>query len=876
MAKFLQCARYTFILGLLFAVSLSSIFADTIIMNNGSQAEGRIVEENQQRIVFESNGIRREIQRSDIREIIRSDARSSSPAFAQLTQAEKMLEEKNALQALDQFFEAIALDESVREAESELGRRIIQGLTDAGTAAVAARDGDTLLDLADYLDNSATRELINYYFPNTQASVKKSIDSYRAQGWLFTGSDMMVEGNIADAVVAFERSTTFIARDSPLFAPASFQLGVNYAALADSEAANQRLETAKTYYATALENYQKAIDTATADAAMVQKARAEVRNIRDVRLPNINKQIIPTPAPTPIARFTPTPTPTPLPTPTPEPPKPTGMFVSLLGEERGVTWQEKYDELMGDTSGNQLLMISLYVAGFVLLYWLIPFFVLRFRRNRLDIRADQWMKWVKLLGIFALLGYLGETVLNMKSREKKVRAKHPCPHCGSALDDPTTYKNMRFEFCPNCGGEVKPVHTLLAYMKFLSDSLSSDASRVNDGIESIQNFVRRDGMQRLISVIIVHASRCRASDIHVEPAKEGVLIRQRVDGVMMEMIRFPQQLGPAIVSAMKVNSNLDISEKRKPQDGSMQQDVDGHLLDLRVATSPSQVGETATLRLLDSRALQMSVKNLGLTKSARQLFEQTIEEPHGLVLVTGPTGSGKTTTLYIALQSLTRGDKNIISIEDPIEFRIGGINQIQVNTAAGLTFASGLRSMLRQDPDVIMVGEIRDQETAEIAVNAAQTGHLVFSTLHTIDAASSVTRLYDLKISPRQFADALSLVMAQRLIRLVCPNCKYETKFTESQRDNLNINHEEFDLITPVLGKGCDHCIGTGYYGRTGIFEMLYPNAAIRNFLQKGEFSTVELRELAISNGMRTLREEANILLRQQLTTVDEVIRVTK
>ncbi|MDX1971413.1 MAG: ATPase, T2SS/T4P/T4SS family, partial [Candidatus Sumerlaeia bacterium] len=597
----------------------------------------------------------------------------------------------------------------------------------------------------------------------------------------------------------------------------------------------------------------------------------------DEKLPRVNQQLQILTAPTPVVIVTPVPTPVP-PTPTPEPsPTPVeGMFVSLLGEGRGAGLQENFNELMANPSTGTAIRFGGYALIFILVYWFLPWLVFRWRRNNLDIRADQWSKWLKLFGVFALVGYAGDSVLSKSRPEKKVKAKHPCPHCGSALDDPTLYKGLRFEFCPSCGGEVKPVHTMLDYLKMLSEALSNDASRVNDGIESIQNFVRRDGMQRLVAGMIIHASRCRASDIHVEPSQQGVVIRQRVDGVMMEMIRFPSQLGPAIVSALKVNSNLDISEKRKPQDGSLQLEVDGHMLDLRLATSPSQVGETATLRLLDSRALAMSTKNLGLTKSARELFEQVIEEPHGLVLVTGPTGSGKTTSLYIALQRLTRGDKNIISIEDPIEFRIGGINQIQVNPTAGLTFASGLRSILRQDPDVIMVGEIRDQETAEIAVNAAQTGHLVLSTLHTIDAASSITRLYDLKISPRQFADALSLVMAQRLIRLVCPQCKKETKMTDAQREGLNIAKEELDKITPVIGKGCPNCLTTGYFGRTGIFEMLAPNAEIRSFLQRGEFSTVELRELAITNGMRTLREEANLLLRQQLTTVDEVIRVTK
>lgn len=869
--------RFVLLLGILGLVALPSgkLPADTVVLNNGLQAEGRIVEENQQQIVFESNGIRREIKRSDIKEIIKTDTRAQSPAYDQLQRAEALLDEKKALEAFNEFKAALAVDENLKTSETDLGQRIMQELVSAGDAALTNQNGESLLDISDALDSETTRELITILYPNSESGLEEKVGSYRAQGWILIGADHRLKNEFGEAVVAFERSTSFLSKNSPLFAPASYQLGLNYEALGDAAAQAAQFETAKKYYASALENYQQAIATATADAAMVVQARANVRSIRDTKLPALNQQIVPTPAPTPIPRATPTPTPTPTPVPSPTP-APTGVFISLLGEQNGLTWQQKFDELIGGSSSNQILTYCLYGVGFIFVYWIIPWLIIRNRRMNLDIRADQWSKWIRFLGIFALLGYLGESLLNMGKKDKKVKAKHPCPHCGSALDDPTLYKDLRFEFCPNCGGEVKPVHNTLDYLKFLSDTLSTDAARVNDGIDSIQNFVRRDGMQRLISVLIIHASRSRASDIHVEPGKDGVSIRQRVDGVMMEMIRLPAQLGPAIVSAVKVNANLDISEKRKPQDGSLQQEIDGHPVDLRLATSPSQEGETATLRILDSRSLEMSTKNLGLTKSARQLFEQTIEEPHGLVLVTGPTGSGKTTTLYIALQRLTRGDKNIISIEDPIEFRIAGINQIQVNPVAGLTFASGLRSMLRQDPDVIMVGEIRDTETAEIAVNAAQTGHLVFSTLHTIDAASSVTRLFDLKISPRQFADALSLVMAQRLIRLVCPECKKETKLEAGQRESLNLGRDEIDQFIPVIGKGCKHCINTGYYGRTGIFEMLYPNVTIRGFLQRGEFSTVELRELAISNGMRTLREEANILLRQQLTTVDEVIRVTK
>jgi type IV pilus assembly protein PilB len=368
----------------------------------------------------------------------------------------------------------------------------------------------------------------------------------------------------------------------------------------------------------------------------------------------------------------------------------------------------------------------------------------------------------------------------------------------------------------------------------------------------------------------------RASDIHIEPQQDHVAVRLRVDGVMLEGLRLPASLGAGLVSAVKVMADLDISEKRKPQDGRAEADVDDIRLDIRIATSPSMIGETITMRLLDVRSIQVGLKQLGMSRSTREVYEAAIREPHGMVLLCGPTGSGKTTSIYVSLRMLATGDRNIISIEDPIEFRIPGVNQIQVNPVAGLTFATGLRSILRQDPDVVVIGEIRDRETAEIAVSASQTGHLVFSTLHTIDAPSSITRLFDFGINPRQFANALLLVAAQRLIRLVCPQCKGPVTPADEVVRLLGFIPADLPQYQFVKGAGCANCSGTGYFGRTGLFEMLTPNTTIRTALENASISTAELRELSIANGMRTLREEALVLLRQGMTTADEVLRVTK
>lgn len=413
-------------------------------------------------------------------------------------------------------------------------------------------------------------------------------------------------------------------------------------------------------------------------------------------------------------------------------------------------------------------------------------------------------------------------------------------------------------------------------MSTLAASMATDAEKVNLGHLSMQKYLKRDTVQMMTRAIITCAVRRRASDIHVEPDDKGLIIRQRIDGVMTEMIMLPRSLAQAVVSALKIAANLNIAEKRLPQDGKLQIRIDNTDIDVRIASSPASSGEKVSMRLLDIRSIQIEARHLGMHDHQQETFLKTIRAPHGLILVTGPTGSGKSTTLYVALQTLKTGDKNIISIEDPIEFQISGVNQIQVNVPAGLTFASCLRSVLRQDPDIIMVGEIRDQETAEISVNAASTGHLVLSTLHTIDACSSVSRLFDLGVAPRQFADALSLVVAQRLVRLVCSYCKEPVAIDWDVLGQLGISESTAHNMSFYKGKGCPACAKTGYLRRAGIFEFLSPTDRIRAEIEKNSLSTAQLRDLAIQNGMTTLRQEAIRLLLTGVTTIEETVRVTK
>ena len=376
---------------------------------------------------------------------------------------------------------------------------------------------------------------------------------------------------------------------------------------------------------------------------------------------------------------------------------------------------------------------------------------------------------------------------------------------------------------------------------------------------------------RLVNLLIMQAVKERASDIHIEPGDGTLRTRFRVDGVLREVNGPPAHLHSAVSSRIKVLAQLDIAEKRKPQDGRFQLKMEGKGIDLRVSAVPTQFGEKVVLRLLDSANAALSLEQLGLDEAMRRQFERLLRTPHGVLLVTGPTGSGKTTTLYAALSLINAVDRNIITIEDPVEYRLPGVNQVQVNPKAELTFASALRSFLRQDPDVIMVGEIRDRETAEIAVQAALTGHLVFSTLHTNDAPGALTRLIDMEVEPFLIASSVAGVLAQRLVRVICPKCKepYRPPASLVSEFQLKENAQFF------RGMGCSACKQTGYKGRIGIFELLPVTDPIKNLITSRVAAHV-IRDAARKVGMRTLREDGVAKSLAGLTTIEEVIRVTQ
>jgi general secretion pathway protein E len=380
---------------------------------------------------------------------------------------------------------------------------------------------------------------------------------------------------------------------------------------------------------------------------------------------------------------------------------------------------------------------------------------------------------------------------------------------------------------------------------------------------------------KLVNLILFQAVKERASDIHIEPFQKELKVRYRIDGILYQRLNPPKRYQSAIISRLKVMAKLDIAEKRLPQDGRIPIKIADKDIDIRVSIVPTTFGERVVLRLLDKSSAHFGVEEIGLSRDMLQNLEDLINRPNGMLLVTGPTGSGKTTTLYASLSRINTPDKNIITIEDPVEYQLWGIGQIQVNPKIGLTFAHGLRSVLRHDPDVILVGEIRDAETAEIAIQSSLTGHLVFSTLHTNDAASAVTRLVDMGIEPFLVASVIRAILAQRLIRVICPECK-EGYIPEAEAlREIGIVPSQLERKMVYQGKGCPACSGTGYWGRTGIYEMLIVSEAIRHLIMKKADSTSICRK-AIEEGMKTLREDGARKVVAGVTTLEEVVRVTR
>jgi len=420
------------------------------------------------------------------------------------------------------------------------------------------------------------------------------------------------------------------------------------------------------------------------------------------------------------------------------------------------------------------------------------------------------------------------------------------------------------------GGLVADPRYKEAIEDLTREHVQVDAATLGDGAT-----VEADApLIKLVNTMITEAFKMRASDIHLEPLSKTFRVRYRIDGVLHEMKAPPKRLQAAIISRLKIQSNMSISEHRIPQDGRIQTNVGNKLIDLRVSCLPTNHGESIVMRILDKEGLRLGLPELGFFTDDQQTFERLIGLPDGILLVTGPTGSGKTTTLYSCLHFINRPDRKIITVEDPVEYILGGINQVQVNEAVGLTFAAALRSILRQAPNVIMIGEIRDLETATIAINASLTGHLVFSTLHTNDAPSAVTRLIDIGVKPFLVASSTRGLMAQRLVRKVCKQCSSPYVPNEAEMKALSLDSSSIQGATFVKGKGCQNCANTGYRGRFGIFEIFTIDDDARKLIYEKVSASV-LRNRAREMGMRTLREDGIRKVLAGLTTPEEVIRAT-
>lgn len=404
----------------------------------------------------------------------------------------------------------------------------------------------------------------------------------------------------------------------------------------------------------------------------------------------------------------------------------------------------------------------------------------------------------------------------------------------------------------------------------------SDIELVEDGIANLEDSMDAGSapLVRAVNAIIAQAIKMGASDIHIEPYEKKVRVRFRIDGVLKEIKELPKKVIGAFVSRIKIMSELDIAEKRLPQDGRFKIKLGGRDIDFRVSSLPTVNGEKVVMRILDKGNLKLQMEDLGFEKMELDKLNKALESPYGMILVTGPTGSGKSTTLYSALNKVNKGDVNISTAEDPVEFQMDGINQVHCRSEIGLDFAAALKSFLRQDPDIIMVGEIRDKETASISIKAALTGHLVMSTLHTNDAPSTIQRLMNMGVDPFMIASSLLIIEAQRLGRKICSNCKEEMKPDKGMLAALNLNPNEYQDKTFYIGKGCPKCNGTGYKGRTGFYEVMEIDDDIRDLISKGSQTEI-LREAARKNGMRTLRESAILKAEQGVTSLEEVMRVT-
>ncbi len=442
-----------------------------------------------------------------------------------------------------------------------------------------------------------------------------------------------------------------------------------------------------------------------------------------------------------------------------------------------------------------------------------------------------------------------------------------------AVADPGAIQRALDKYYRESGASMEEVMGELENLDAQFFNPDDDANLSLD-LADVRAMTESQPVKKLLNLVLLQAIRDKASDIHFEPFEDEFKMRYRIDGILYEMVPPPRHIALAVTSRIKVMANLDIAERRVPQDGRIELNVGGNPIDLRISVLPTMFGESVVMRVLDRTQVSLDLNKVGMRDLDLADFRNIITLPHGIVIVTGPTGCGKTTTLYSALREINRVETKIITTEDPVEYDIEGLIQVPINPDIGLTFASCLRSILRQDPDVILVGEMRDLETAEIAIHASLTGHLVFSTLHTNDAPTSVTRMLDMGIEPYLLTSTVEAIVAQRLVRRICTNCRAEFQPTEEMLAELSLVPEEIRGRTFFYGRGCEQCNNTGYRGRTAIFEIMRLDDELRTLIRNQASSNV-LRSEARRRGMRSLRESGLLNMYDAITTIEEVIRET-
>ncbi len=544
-------------------------------------------------------------------------------------------------------------------------------------------------------------------------------------------------------------------------------------------------------------------------------------------------------------------------------------YVIEILKDVGLLTQEQTDDVAGRTGGTHILE-TLLSEGTV-----------THENISRTLAAQNGMDFVDLSQISPSPDLLAEVSTELARRYKIVPISNRDGALVLAIADP-----MDFEAFDSLGFVLKrPVEFVCATAAQIAEKLdklypleleglSSPITTDDDEDEDTESGDDAP-IVRLVSSLLIEAQNNRASDIHIEPLEKSLRVRLRIDGSLQEIKSPPKKLQGAIISRLKIMTNsMSIAEKRVPQDGRIKMKVGDKTVDLRVSTVPTVHGESIVMRILDKSSLMLGLPELGFLSDDQALFERLVQLPDGIILVTGPTGSGKTTTLYACLNYMNRPDRKIITVEEPVEYQMTGINQVQVNTDIGMTFPAALRAMLRQAPNIIMLGEIRDKETASIAINASLTGHLVLSTLHTNDAPGAVARLVDIGVAPFLVSSAVRAVMAQRLVRKLCVNCKEATELSEYEARSLNLDPAQLAKATPMRPVGCEKCRGKGFRGRLGIFEILVADDEIRQMINNNA-TTLQLRHRTRELGMRTLREDGIRKVLSGMTTAEEVISST-